>query len=118
MGISLPMDNYKKMSEKIITAAKQLQQYSRETADILPMLDQWLSGQEERFIKKVKKIFEGAAVDKRYSIMDPEEVFTAASFEEKNDIYCREVIVLGEKVLENALAKSGWDPQSLDYIIT
>jgi alkylresorcinol/alkylpyrone synthase len=106
------------MSVKIITAAKQLPQYSRTTADILPLLDGWLDGQDERFIKKVKKIFEGAAVDVRYSIMDPEEVFTATSFEEKNDIYIREVIKLGEQVLDNALNKAGWEAQSIDYIIT
>lgn len=118
MGFSLPMDNYKNMSVKIVTVAKQLPQYSRTTADILPFLDGWLAGQEERFIKKVKKIFEAAAVDKRYSIMDPVEVFTATSFEDKNDIYSREVIILGEQVLEKALGKVGWEPKSLDYIIT
>jgi len=106
------------MSVKIVTVAKQLPQYSRTTADILPLLDGWLHGQDERFIKKVKKIFEGAAVDKRYSIMNPAEVFTATSFEEKNDIYSREVIILGEQVLEKALVKAGWEPQTLDYIIT
>lgn len=106
------------MSVKITTVAKQLPKYWRTTEEILPFLDIWLSGQEERFIKKVKKIFEGAAVDKRYSIMDPEEVFTATSFEEKNDIYTREVIILGEQVLEKALKKAAWDPQTLDYIIT
>lgn len=118
MGIPLPVDNYEDMSVKIITAVKQLPQYSRETKDIIPFLDVWLEGQEERFIKKVKKIFEGAAVDKRYSVMEPSEVFTATSFEEKNDIYSREMIVLGHQVLEKALEKSGWEPQSLDYIIT
>ncbi|WP_163407215.1 type III polyketide synthase [Flavobacterium ajazii] len=106
------------MSVKIITAVKQLPQYSRETKDIIPFLDVWLEGQEERFIKKVKKIFEGAAVDKRYSVMEPSEVFTATSFEEKNDIYSREMILLGHQVLEKALEKASWDPQSLDYIIT
>ncbi|KVV15679.1 type III polyketide synthase [Flavobacterium sp. TAB 87] len=106
------------MSVKIVTVAKQLPQYSRTTADILPLLNVWLQDQDERFIKKVKKIFEGAAVDKRYSIMDPAEVFTATSFEDKNDIYSREVIILGEQVLGKALAKSGWEPQSIDYIIT
>jgi alkylresorcinol/alkylpyrone synthase len=106
------------MSVKIVTVAKQLPQYSRTAADILPLLDGWLHGQDERFIKKVKKIFEGAAVDKRYSIMDPIEVFTATSFEEKNDIYSREVIILGEQVLQKALDKAGWQPQTLDYIIT
>ncbi len=106
------------MSVKIITVAKQLPQYSRTTADILPLLDIWLQGQDARFIKKVKKIFEGAAVDKRYSIMDPAEVFTATSFEDKNNIYCREAVILGTQVLEKALAKVGWEPKSLDYIIT
>jgi len=118
MGFSLPMDNFKNMSVKIVTVAKQLPKYSRATADILPFLDEWLAGQDERFVKKVKKIFEGAAVDKRYSIMDPVEVFTATSFEDKNDIYSREVIILGEQVLKNALEKAGWEPQTLDYIIT
>ena len=86
MGFSLPVDNYKNMSVKIITAVKQLPQYSRTTEEILPLVDVWLEGQEERFVKKVKKIFEGASVDKRYSIMEPSEVFTATSFEEKNNI--------------------------------
>lgn len=106
------------MNVKIVTVAKQLPQYSRTTSDILPLLDIWLHGQDARFIKKVKKIFEGAAVDKRYSIMDPAEVFTTTSFEDKNNIYCREAIILGMQVLEKALAKAGWEPKSLDYIIT
>ena len=118
MGISFPMDNFKNMSVKINTVTKQLPKYSRKTAEIIPFLDAWLIGQDERFIRKVKKIFEGAAVDKRYSIMDPLEVFTNTSFEERNDIYTREVIDLGEKVLQKALDKSGWDPKDLDYIIT
>lgn len=106
------------MSVKIVTVAKQLPKYSCSTAQVLPMLDTWLHGQEPRFIKKVKKIFEGADVHRRYSIMDPLEVFTATSFEDKNNIYCREAIDLAEQVLEKALHKADWDPQSLDYIIT
>jgi predicted naringenin-chalcone synthase len=84
----------------------------------MPFLDSWLTGQDERFIRKVKKIFEGANVDKRYSIMDPIEVFTKTSFEERNQIYVREVIKLGEKVLTKALEKANWKPTDLDYIIT
>ncbi|MGB6151201.1 MAG: type III polyketide synthase [Pricia sp.] len=103
---------------RIASVAKQLPEYYRDTADIVPLVDTWLSGQESRFRRKVVKIFEGAAVDRRYSIMEPEEVFTAASFEQKNDIYVREVKKLGKKVLEKALANTGWSPDSLDYIIT
>ena len=106
------------MSVKIKCVSKQLPKFSRSTDEIIPFLDAWLEGQEPRFIRKVKKIFEGAAVDKRYSIMDPIEVFTKTSFEERNDIYIREVIDLGEKVLEKALQKANWNPEDLDFIIT
>ena len=106
------------MSVKIINVATQLPDYSRETAAILPFLDLWLVNQEERFQRKVKKIFEGANVDKRYSIMDPAEVFSLQSFEERNAIYAREMIVLGEKVLQKALDKANWKADSIDFIIT
>ncbi|WP_103914660.1 type III polyketide synthase [Halpernia humi] len=106
------------MSVKVVSVAKQLPKYSRKTEEVLPFLDQWLVDQDDRFQRKVKKIFEGAAVDERYSIMDPMEVFTVTSFEEKNNIYAREVVLLGEQVLTNALEKANWDGQSLDYIIT
>ena len=106
------------MSVKIKAVAKELPKYSRTTEEILPFLEAWLFGKEERFIRKVTKIFEGAMVDKRYSIMDPIEVFTKTSFEERNNIYVREVIELGKKVLDKALKKANWNPETLDYIIT
>ena len=118
MGFPLPMDHFKIMSVKIKCVSKQLPKYSRTTEEIIPFLDAWLVGQDSRFVRKVKKIFESAAVDKRYSIMDPIEVFTNTSFEERNDIYVREVIDLGTKVLEKALEKANWNPEDLDYIIT
>lgn len=118
MGFPLPMDHFKNMNVRITTVAKQLPKYSRTTQEILPFLDHWLVDQDDRFIRKVKKIFESAAVDKRYSIMEPSEVFTATSFEAKNDIYVREAIDLGEKVLQKALLKANWRPEDLDYIIT
>ncbi|MCK0145710.1 type III polyketide synthase [Arenibacter sp. F26102] len=107
------------MSEpKIVAVTKALPAYSRITKDILPFVEEWMKGQDTRFQRKVLKIFEGAAVDKRYSIMSPEEVFGVTSFEEKNNVYIREVKKLGKTVLEQALVKSGWSPDSLDYIIT
>lgn len=106
------------MSVKIINVATQLPEFSRETKDILPFLDTWLVNQDDRFKRKVKKIFEGANVDKRYTIMHPEEVFSLHSFEERNAIYVREMIVLGEKVLKKALDKANWQPETIDFIIT
>ena len=103
---------------RIVAVTKALPTYSRDTKDILPFVEVWMKEQDTRFQRKVLKIFEGAAVDKRYSIMSPEEVFGATSFEEKNNVYIREVKKLGRTVLEKALFKSGWSPDSLDFIIT
>lgn len=106
------------MAVKLITVSTQVPQYSQKTSEIIPFLDNWLHSREDRFIRKAKKIFEGAQVDKRYSIMHPEEVFSLSSFEERNAIYSREMIVLGEQVLQKALNNAKWSPQSIDYIIT
>ena len=106
------------MSVTVKAVSKALPEFWRSTDEILPFLDIWLKDQDDRFIRKVKKIFESAAVDKRYSIMSPEEVFSDLSFEERNNIYVREGIKLGAKCLETALEKAGWQAQDLDYIIT
>ncbi|MFM6923990.1 MAG: type III polyketide synthase [Ferruginibacter sp.] len=106
------------MPVKIKTVAKQLPDYYRETADILPLIGTWLAGQDERFIRKVFKIFGNAGVDKRYSIMSPEEVFTSTSFEQKNDIYVRACTNLAEQALQKALDKAGWKPDEIDFLIT
>ena len=106
------------MSVKITAVAKQLPKYTRETKDIIPYLNQWLTGQDERFQRKVIKLFENAGVDKRYSIMDAEEVFLKTSFEEKNDIYAHEVVKLAQQSLVKALDKAQLKPTDIDYIIT
>jgi len=106
------------MSVKVTTVVKQVPKYSRDTKDILPLLDVWLAEQDPRFQRKAKKIFENAGVDKRYSIMNPEEVFTATSFEEKNAIYKKECIELAEQTAKNALKSAGLDAEDIDYIIS
>lgn len=120
MGFSIPVafKAENNMSVKITAVAKQLPKYTRETKDIMPYLNVWLSGQEERFQRKVIKLFENAGVNRRYSIMDAEEVFTKTSFEEKNDIYAREVVKLGEQSLKKALDKAKLKPTDIDFIIT
>ena len=106
------------MSIKIISVAKQLPKFARETKDIIPFVKQWMQGQETRFQRKVLKLFEGAGVDRRYSIMDAEEVFLNSSFEEKNNIYVREVTKLAEQSLQKSLKKASLQPTDIDYIIT
>ncbi|HTN38993.1 MAG TPA: 3-oxoacyl-[acyl-carrier-protein] synthase III C-terminal domain-containing protein [Arachidicoccus sp.] len=106
------------MKIKITTVAKVLPKYTKTTEEILPFLDLWLAGQEDRFARKVKKIFENAGVDRRYSIMPAEAVFTDTSFEKRNNIYKKEVTQLGKACLQRALAQAGWEGGDLDYIIT
>jgi len=106
------------MKVRITSVAKQLPKYYRETKDIIPFVKLWMQDQDARFQRKVIKLFEGAGVDKRYSIMDPEEVFVATSFEEKNNIYAREVVKLAAQSLKKALNKARLKATDIDYIIT
>lgn len=103
---------------KIVTVATQLPQYGRQTSEIIELVKSWMSDQDSRYKRKVIKIMEGAGVDKRYSIMDPEEVFKNPSFEDRNNIYAREVTKLGKQCLQKALDKAGWKAIDIDFIIT
>ena len=106
------------MSVKIISVAKQLPKYVRETKEIIPYVKYWIKDQEDRFQRKVVKMFEAAGVSKRYSIMDIEDVFINSSFEEKNNIYVEEITKLAEKSLKKSLKKAILNPTDIDYIIT
>lgn len=103
---------------KIVGVAKALPSFSRTTEEIIPYVNFWLSGQEDRYRRKAVKIFEGAGVEKRFGIMSIEDVFTATSFEQKNEMYIEGVKALGSTALRSALADQQWEANSLDYIIT
>jgi len=107
-----------KPQTKIRAVAKALPPFHRPTEEILPLVEQWLSGQEERFRQKVLRLFRYAEVDHRYSIMSPEEVFTETSFEDKNRLYAERMTDLAESALKEALYKAGLEPGDLDLIIT
>lgn len=106
------------MSVRIKTVTKGLPPFSRKTSEVIPYVETWLRDEELRFQRKVIKIFEGAAVDERYSIMDPKAVFTATSFEEKNELYMEGARNLGRQVLSDALEQAEWSPDSVDFLIT
>jgi len=106
------------MSVKIISVATQLPPFTRSTEEIIPYVKTWMTGQDNRFQRKVVKLFEGAGVERRYSIMDAHEVFTRSSFEEKNDCYKKETIKLAEGALLKALDNAQLNPRDIDYIIT
>ena len=103
---------------KVKTVATELPEFFQETKDTIPLLERWLEDQDQRYIRKAVKIFEGAQVDKRYAIMPPKDVFTKTSFGEKNKLYEAAAKTYGKVVLEKALFQANWKPESLDYIIT
>ena len=106
------------MSVNISSIVKGLPPYTRSTEEIIPHLRTWLSNQDDRYQRKAIKIFENAGVDKRYSIMGPDDVFNATSFEEKNKTYKRECTILAEKTATEALEKANLDAKDIDYIIS
>ena len=103
---------------KIKTVASQLPPYSRTTQEILPYVKAWISGQEERFQKKVLRIMGNAGIDRRYSIVDADDMFVPRSFEQKNQLYIKGTLPLAEGALRKALEKADWVATDLDYIIT
>lgn len=119
MGIPVSMDHNKQMTEtRIISVGKELPRYSRKTEEIIPYIKEWIGGEGERFQRKVIKIFENAGVDRRYSIMDADEVFQATSFEEKNQRYVEGCLEIAEKALKNALEGAGLKASQIDFIIS
>ena len=106
------------MAVKITSVTKQIPEFTRNTDQIIDYIKVWLEGKDERFQRKVIKIFENAEVDQRYSIMDADDMFTIPSFEKRNEIYVEKCIELGEACLVKALKKAQLKPTDVDYIIT
>jgi len=103
---------------KIKAVAKALPGISRSTDEIIPFVEAWMAGQDERFQRKVLKIFRNAAVDRRYSVISPEDVFSVNSFEARNDLYVKGILPLAEQAITNALDKAQWSADQLDYVIS
>lgn len=103
---------------RLVGVSKALPQFTRTTEEIIPFIQEWLKNHDERFKRKITKIFEGARVDKRYGIMPIEDVFASTSFAEKNKVYEKAAKELGARALKKALNEHNWQATSLDYIIT
>jgi predicted naringenin-chalcone synthase len=118
LGVPFKALDLKTLKTKILAVAKALPKYTRTTKEILPFVEAWLANEPKRYRDKVLRIFKYAQVDKRYSIMSPEEVFTQTSFEAKNRLYAERMTDLAEEALRKALEKAELDANELDYIIT
>jgi predicted naringenin-chalcone synthase len=103
---------------KILATATELPAYTKSTGEILADIDCHLQGQDDRFRRKVLRIFKYAQVDRRYSTLPAEKVLANLSFEERNDYYTEAVKDLAEVVLRKALAKARVGPADIDIIIS
>ncbi len=103
---------------KILSTAIALPEYTKPTEEIIQDMEKHLEGQDERFRKKVLRIFKYAQVDRRYSIMPAEQVLANLSFEEKNDYYIEKATDLAEEVLVKALKRAHLASDQIDFIIT
>ena len=103
---------------KILSTAIELPEYTKSTTEIMEDMEAHLVGQEERFKKKVLRIFKYAKVDQRYSIIPSERVLGNFSFEEKNDQYIEKAVELSTKVTQKALDQAGLLPTDIDFIIS
>lgn len=103
---------------KILAVSKALPPYTKPTEEIIEDMERHMAGQDERFRRKILRIFKYAQVDRRYSILPPERVVAPLSFEEKNDFYIEKSIELSEQALRNTLQKANLKPQEIDIIIT
>jgi predicted naringenin-chalcone synthase len=106
------------MQTKILSTARQLPKYYKDTEEIIHLLNDWLKNEPERFRRKISKIYEMAQVDRRYSVVQPELAFSDRSFEERNTEFVREAINLSCDALEKALNKARLQPGDIDMIIS
>src|SRR6202008_3646058 len=94
------------MTSKIHTTHIELPEFTEDVNTIIQYAEKWTGDLDERSRQKILRLFKNANVNRRYSIMNIEEVFTPRSFEERNNIYIERVTDLCEKALKNALAKA------------
>ncbi|MDJ0853184.1 MAG: type III polyketide synthase [Myxococcota bacterium] len=103
---------------KILATAIELPRYTKPTAEIIADMESHLRDADERFRKKVLRIFKYAQVDRRYSILPAEKVLGDLSFEERNELYVEAATDLAEAVLRKALERADTAASDIDFIIT
>lgn len=104
---------------KILTVSSVTPPYQYSTSEIISTADSlWLSKQDERTRSTALKIFKGADIQKRGSVIAIDQVFTPTSFAEKNDIYIKECKKLAEAALISACEKIDLSPSKIDVLIT
>lgn len=107
-----------KMKSKIVSVAVVNPEYSYSTDNIIKYVEIWTKDMPETLRKRILKIFKAAQIDRKFSILPIEQIFSPMTFEEKNNHYKKAAIELGAEVFQKALAKADLQAIDVDYIIT
>lgn len=78
----------------------------------------WLNSADELTRRMGLKIFKGSNIAVRNAVVPLDIAFGDQSFEEKNNIYKKEMINYGVELLRNAIKNSNIKADEIDYIIT
>ncbi len=90
-----------------------------DTASVIAYADQaWLKNIDPVIRRMALKIFEGAEIKWRSSVAPLEVIFSDISFEEKNNLYKKSMIDMGERVLRKALNDASLKAEQIDFLIT
>ncbi len=101
----------------ILAVSTVVPDYEHSLQDVLEQAQAWVSHQEKSFRAKVERIFRRAGVNKRYTVLPLEVLFSPMSLAEKNDRYRTHIVDYAETALCNALAQAGLQPADLDCLV-
>ena len=102
---------------QILSVATVVPGYEHSLQDVVEQAQVWVSHQEKPFRTKVERIFRRAGVNKRYTILPLDALFSPMTLAEKNDRYCTYIVDYAETALRDALAQAGLQPADLDCLI-
>lgn len=80
-------------------------------------VERWLGGRAAQF-RRVLDAFESGLVETRSSVLPIEEIFLPRTFREKNDLYARGAVELGERAVLACLERAGVPACDVDFFIT
>jgi len=89
--------------------------YDQETAE--RHVRAWLGEEGER-LQRILGAFERGAVASRASVMPIEEIFRPRGFGEKNALYMRAAVEMGERAVRKCLDRAGLRPRDVDCFIS
>jgi len=80
-------------------------------------VERWLGSRAQHF-RRVLDAFGSGLVETRSSVLPIEEIFRPRTFKEKNDLYARGALDLGERAVRACLERAGLAPADVDFFIT